>query len=139
MKRLPSVLLAVCLTQAALCSAESVQAGDKQPQVFDVRKYGAQGDGTTVDTQSIQAAIDAFLFYCCETVRVGVFARILPVWGVYGRNVRTLRLEDLRLTSKNADETRPVVLAGEVGNLVLDEVQCPDMPAKATSVQRNNP
>lgn len=69
---------------------------------------------------------------------VGVFARILPVWGIYGRNVRTLRLEQIRLTSTDVAETRSVVRADNVAKLVLDQLQCRDMPIKATSVERND-
>ncbi|WP_169739909.1 fibronectin type III domain-containing protein [Actinospica robiniae] len=40
-------------------SAVVVQTTTASPRVFDVRDYGAVGDGTTLDTKAIQAAIDA--------------------------------------------------------------------------------
>lgn len=36
-----------------------LQSTSATPRVFDVRDYGAVGDGTTLDTKAIQAAIDA--------------------------------------------------------------------------------
>lgn len=46
----------------------------------------------------------------------GVDARPLPAWGIYARNVRTLSLEDVRLSLRN-DDLRPVVYAESVGRL----------------------
>jgi exo-poly-alpha-galacturonosidase len=36
-----------------------IQSTDQLPTVFDVTNYGATGDGTTIDTNAIQAAINA--------------------------------------------------------------------------------
>lgn len=43
------------LTQSTVIT----QSTDTDPEVFDVTKYGAVGDGTTINTKAIQAAINA--------------------------------------------------------------------------------
>lgn len=40
-------------------SSTIVQSTDQTPTVFDVTSYGAVGDGTTIDTNALQAAINA--------------------------------------------------------------------------------
>jgi len=55
----PRVLLAAC---AALFAASPASARGQQPPsaaVYDVRAHGARGDGETLDTSAIQAAVDA--------------------------------------------------------------------------------
>jgi hypothetical protein len=59
---------------AALLGTSEARAADLPPsphllgaRIFDVREYGARGDGKTLDTASIQAAIDA-----CTDQRGGV-------------------------------------------------------------------
>ena len=57
-------LLAFCLSISTLgvphfSSAQTNQPFSGQPVVFDVRNYGATGDGTTLDSPSIDKAINA--------------------------------------------------------------------------------
>lgn len=52
----------------------------------------------------------------------GVDARPLPAWGVYARNVESLTLEDVRLTTTSPD-LRPVVVGEKVGRIRLDHVR----------------
>ena len=63
-----------------------------------------------------------------QTVRgPGVDARPLPAWGLYGRNVQTLTLEDVRF-SLAADDTRPVIYAERVERLNLDGFSYTQVP-----------
>jgi sugar lactone lactonase YvrE len=59
-----------------------------------------------------------------EVTSEGVDARQLPAWGVYARNVKRLRLEDVRLSVVEADR-RPVIIADNVAELKLDFVRFP--------------
>lgn len=45
----------------------------KKPSLFDIRKYGAAGDGVTMNTQAIQRAIDACDDYGMVYVPEGIF------------------------------------------------------------------
>ena len=54
-----------------------------------------------------------------EVKSPGVDARPLPAWGLYARNVGRLDLENVRLTVAK-DDARPVMIANDVGMLVLD-------------------
>lgn len=54
-------------------SATVVAATTPVRRVFDVTAYGAIGDGATVDTKAIQAAIDACTLDCKVLVPAGVF------------------------------------------------------------------
>jgi polygalacturonase len=61
---LPAALLRSCVPLAlalnlAACAADSPSPSAGAPaKVFDVRQFGAQGDGRTVDTAAIQQALD---------------------------------------------------------------------------------
>lgn len=57
----------------------------------------------------------------------GVDARPLPAWGFFARNVKTLRLENVRLHCETPD-LRPVVICENVGQLVLDEFRYTRVP-----------
>jgi polygalacturonase len=51
--------LSSALCAAALLAASSLRAEPAAPGVFDVRSFGARGDGAADDTASINRAIDA--------------------------------------------------------------------------------
>ncbi len=51
-------------------------------------------------------------------------ARVLPVWGIYARNVKTLDLRDVRLNLV-ADDARPAMMADDVERIGMDAVRFP--------------
>lgn len=54
----------------------------------------------------------------------GVDARPLPAWGMYVRNVKSLSLENVRLSVQKPD-ARPVIVADRVGLMQLDALKVP--------------
>ena len=73
-----------------------------------------------------------------QTVRgPGVDARPLPAWGLYGRNVQTLTLEDVRF-SLAADDTRPVIYAERVERLNLDGFSYTQVPGVTEGLMATN-
>jgi len=50
-----------------------VQRTGKVPALFDVRQYGAKGDGNTLDTAAIQRAIDACTLGCKVLLPAGTY------------------------------------------------------------------
>ncbi|WDU65646.1 glycoside hydrolase family 28 protein [Pseudomonas poae] len=50
-----------------------LQRTRKAPVIFDVRTYGAKGDGTHLDTQAIQSAIDACTAGCTVLLPKGTY------------------------------------------------------------------
>lgn len=55
---LPATLLASCIGGARIAGAADT-TGPASPGVYNVRAFGAKGDGETLDTPAINAAIDA--------------------------------------------------------------------------------
>lgn len=54
-------------------SVQVVQRTSKVPALFDVRQYGAKGDGTTLDTAALQRAIDACATGCKVLLPAGTY------------------------------------------------------------------
>lgn len=56
--------------------------------------------------------------------RPGTDARPLPAWGLYARKVKTLELDNVRLTLER-DDSRPALIAESVGTLGVDDLKLP--------------
>ena len=67
----------------------------------------------------------------------GVDARSLPAWGLFARNVQTLKLEDVRF-SLAADDFRPVIVADRVERLSLDNFNYPRVSGVTNFVVSTN-
>jgi hypothetical protein len=65
---------------------------------------------------------------------VGVWARKLPVWGLYGRNVRRLHLSRVRLRTEDQEDTRPVVLIDDVQQFRLEHLAHSRVPPETQAV-----
>ncbi len=62
-----------------------------------------------------------------EIHKPGTDARKLPVWGLYLRNLQSVKLEHVRFTAQKPD-LRPVILAQNVDELLTDDVQYAPVP-----------
>lgn len=69
---------------------------------------------------------------------VGVWARRLPVWGVYGRNIHRLHLDKVTLEKGNSDDARPVILTDSVEQLIVGDLHHSPLPPTAKAIQRRN-
>ncbi|MCH5376071.1 MAG: hypothetical protein JJ992_19040, partial [Planctomycetes bacterium] len=67
---------------------------------------------------------------------VGVWNRKLPVWGIYGRHVRTLELDGVTLNTTDADDARPVVLTDGVQQLRVEDLHHSPLPSGSEVIQR---
>jgi len=63
-----------------------------------------------------------------------VDARALPCWGLYARNVKTLDLQNVRMTLTR-DDARPAMICENVANLGLDHFRIPAGPLVLNRVQ----
>ncbi len=68
---------------------------------------------------------------------VGVWGRKLPVWGVYGRNIRQLQLNRVRMTTNDLEDTRPVVRVDDVERLRLKHLEHSPVPAGTQILECN--
>jgi exo-poly-alpha-galacturonosidase len=74
-----------------LVQSNSVHVATRpQPKVFDVTKYGAVGDGKTLNTSAIQAAIDA----CGPGGDVRIPAGVFLSGAIFLKSQMTLRLDE---------------------------------------------
>ena len=66
-----------------------------------------------------------------------VDARVLPVWGLYARNVKTLIVQDVRVTVAT-DDAHPVLGADRVDRLELDGFKFTRVPGVNNPIVTNN-
>ncbi|MFO7907609.1 MAG: hypothetical protein R6U98_33485 [Pirellulaceae bacterium] len=67
---------------------------------------------------------------------VGVWARKLPAWGLYGRRVQQLRLDGVTFETSDAKDARPVILLENVEQLILDALVHSPLPLTAKVLER---
>ena len=68
---------------------------------------------------------------------VGVWARKLPAWGFYGRNIRDLHLNRLRLRTSDPTDIRPVVRIDNVEHFRIEHLKHSPVPARTQVVECN--
>ena len=66
---------------------------------------------------------------------VGVWNRKLPVWGVYGRNIRRLHLDGATLETTDGDDTRPVILTDDVSKLTVENLNHSPLPPRVKAIE----
>ncbi len=66
---------------------------------------------------------------------VGVWARKLPVWGIYGRSIRRLHLHDITLETSDPNESRPAILTDEVERLIVDNSHHSLLPPTVKAIE----
>ncbi len=67
---------------------------------------------------------------------VGVWNRKLPVWGLYGRDIQRLRLDDVTLETSDSRDSRPVILTDNVEELTVDNLHHSPLPPTAKAIER---
>lgn len=67
----------------------------------------------------------------------GVDARPLPAWGLYARNVKNLRLDNVRLRCREKD-LRPVIIARDVERLELKDFDYPPSDEPSEDIVLDN-
>ncbi len=108
-------------------SAASVESWTEAPVgrvVFRDVSIDYEGGGPRTDTDATVS-------------KPGLDARELPVWGLLARNVKELRLEDVRLSTIEND-LRPVLRCDDVERLRLDSVRFPRHPEAADPLALND-
>jgi hypothetical protein len=105
---------------------------------YDVRSYGATGDGQTLDTAAINKAIEAAAAAGGGTREQG--ARVMPefeqeypepsrfgtvpAWGLWARHVRNLSLDHVEFRAAK-DDFRPVAILADVADADIDHAVFP--------------
>jgi len=56
------------------------------------------------------------------------FGKVLPAWGVYARHVKGMTLKRLKLTTTDAPDLRPALVAQNVADLNADDLQVTAVP-----------
>ncbi len=69
---------------------------------------------------------------------VGVWNRKLPVWGLYGRNAKTIQIERSRFETNAGDETRPAIRMDTVERVGLKNVHSESASSKTPFLEQNN-
>jgi hypothetical protein len=67
---------------------------------------------------------------------VGVWNRKLPVWGLYGRRIQRLQLDEVTFKTSDAKDARPVILMDSVEQLDVDELHHSALPPTAKAIER---
>ena len=69
---------------------------------------------------------------------VGVWARKLPVWGVYGRRIQRLTLDRLTLETTDREDRRPVILTDAVQELTVNDLEHSESPTGVKTIQQRD-
>jgi hypothetical protein len=69
---------------------------------------------------------------------VGVWNRKLPVWGVYGRYIRTMHISDLTLRTSDAQDARPVIPTDDVRELRVENLHHSQLPPGTHVIQQRS-
>jgi len=129
--------LHVCIRQgntAGRVTVERLKATEVYSQAISVESWTPEAIGQ-VTLQDIDIAYrpDAFddprmegrpqVQVPIQQPGVGVWGRKLPVWGIYGRDIRQLHLNRVRLRTNDLEDTRPVVRIDDVEQFRLEHLE----------------